>query len=150
MMEHTEAAPVLACPLSGGNREIPRIVSNLINSDGLSGLPGGPTPEMLEILALALNEVLHSINEFAGHQTAADDASVELWVEESLVIICAKFHGKPLPDWLLTNWDRGQEPAVLAPTSDVGWGWLLVREALDNVSHVWSGSQQILFLERRI
>ena len=50
----------------------------------------------------------------------------------------------------LMNWDRGQEPSVLAPSSDIGWGWLLVREALDSVSHTWNGSQQILFLERRI
>ena len=149
-MAHLESAPVLSCRLLGGSRAIPEIVDDLINSDGLSALPGGATPEMLEILALALSEVLHSINEFAGQQTMADEASVELWVEDSLVIICAKFHGKPLPGWLLTNWDRGQEPAILAPSSDIGWGWLLVREALDSVSHEWCGSQQILFLERRL
>ena len=149
-MGQTESAPVLSCRLLGGSREIPEIVDDLISSRGLSAVPGGATPEMLEILALALSEVLHSINEFAGQQTLADDASVELWVEESLVIICAKFHGQALPDWLLMNWDRGQEPSVLAPSSDIGWGWLLVREALDSVSHTWNGSQQILFLERRI
>ena len=94
--------------------------------------------------------MLHSIHEFAGEQTEADDSRVELWVESTLLIITVGFRGMALPNWLLTNWDRCREPAVLTPPSECGWGWLLVREALDSVSHSWVGSQQILFLERRI
>lgn len=149
-MELAEASPILACRLVGGARAIPGIVDDLLGAEGLSRSPAGATPETLEILGLALNEVLHSINEFAGEQSIADDASIELWIGDRLVVICAKFHGNPLPAWLLTNWDRGQEPAVLAPSSDAGWGWLLVREALDNVSLSWRGSQQLLFLDRRV
>lgn len=149
-MQIAETAPILACRLMGGARAIPAIVEDLLGAHGLSSAPAGATPETLEILGLALNEVLHSINEFAGEQTLADEAAVELWVGETLVIITARFHGKALPDWLVTNWDRGQEPAILAPSTEAGWGWLLVREALDNVCHAWRGSEQILYLERRI
>lgn len=150
MVEHTEIAPVLSCQFIGGPGEIPGLVDNLLGVDGLSGLPSLPTPETLEILGLALNEVLHSITDIAGRQTAGDASSVELWVEQTLVILCVRFRGAPLPDWLLQNWDRAQEPAVLAPSIDCGWGWLLVREALDAVSHGWRGSEQLLFLEKRI
>lgn len=150
MVEHTEISPVLSCRFIGGPGEIPNLVDSLLGSSGLSGMPNLPTPETLEILGLALNEVLHSITDIAGRQTDGDASSVELWVEETLVILCVRFRGAPLPDWLLQNWDRAQEPAVLAPSIDCGWGWLLVREALDAVSHGWRGSEQLLFLEKRI
>lgn len=149
-MQIAETSPIVACRLIGGARAIPSIVDDLIGFDKLTETSGKSTPETLEILGLAMNEVLHSINEFAGEQTVADDASVELWTGDTLIVFCAKFHGNPLPDWLTKNWDRAQEPAVLAPSTDAGWGWLLVREALDSVSHIWRGSQQVLFLEKRI
>lgn len=148
-MDPTELAPVLSCRLAGGPTEIPRIVEDLINADALHGVGPGRSPEMLEILGLALNEILHTVGEIAGEQTEADQSAVELWIEKTLVIICVKFRGAPLPGWLLANWDRAQEPAVLAPHTDAGWGWLLVREALDAVSHSWDGSAQLLFLEKR-
>ena len=150
MVEHTEIAPVLSCRFVGGPGDIPGLVDHLLGLDGLSGLPNLPTPETLEILGLALNEVLHSIADISGRQTTGDNSSVELWVEQTLVILCVRFRGAPLPEWLLQNWDRAQEPAVLAPSIDCGWGWLLVREALDAVSHGWRGSEQLLFLEKRI
>ncbi|MEM7056113.1 MAG: hypothetical protein AAF557_00865 [Pseudomonadota bacterium] len=150
MVEHTEIAPVLSCRFVGGAGDIPKLVEDLLGAGGLAGLPSLPTPETLEILGLALNEVLHSITEISGRQTVGDASSVELWVEETLVILCVRFRGAPLPDWLLQNWDRAQEPAVLAPSIDCGWGWLLVREALDAVSHGWRGSEQLLFLEKRV
>lgn len=150
MVAHTEIAPVLSCRFLGGPGDIPGLVENLLGCGGLAGLPSQPTPETLEILGLALNEILHSITEISGRQTEGDASSVELWVEETLVILCIRFRGAPLPDWLMQNWDRAQEPAVLAPTIDCGWGWLLVREALDAVSHGWRGSEQLLFLEKRI
>jgi len=87
---------------------------------------------------------------FAGEQTEADASAVELWADATLVIVCVRFRGAPLPDWLLANWDRAHEPAVLAPGTDSGWGWLLVREALDAVSHAWRGREQLLFLEKRL
>lgn len=150
MVAHSEIAPVLLCRFAGGPGDIPSIVDNLLGLDGLASLPAVPTPETLEILGLALNEVLHSITEIAGPQNEGDASSVELWIEETLVILCVRFRGAPLPDWLLQNWDRAQEPAVLAPSIDCGWGWLLVREALDAVNHGWRGSEQLLFLEKRI
>ena len=150
MAEQTEIAPVLCCKFIGGPSTIPGLVDDLLGIDGLAGLPSLPTPETLEILGLALNEVLHSITEMAGRQTEGDAASVELWIEETLVILCVRFRGAPLPGWLVQNWDRAQEPAVLAPSVDCGWGWLLVREALDSVSHGWHGSEQLLFLEKRV
>lgn len=150
MAHHTEIAPVLSCRLVGGPSAISSIVDDVLSPQGLAGIPTGPTPEMLEILGLALNEVLHSITEISGRQTEGDAASVDLWVEKTLVIICVRFRGAPMPGWLLTNWDRAQEPATLAPSIECGWGWLLVREALDSVSHCWRGSEQLLFLEKRI
>ncbi|MEM7188115.1 MAG: hypothetical protein AAF439_00765, partial [Pseudomonadota bacterium] len=120
------------------------------NAEPLASGHAGITPEMLEILGLALNEVLHTIGEICGEQTGPDESSIELWLEQTLLIVCVKFRGAPLPDWLLANWDRAQEPAVLAPNAELGWGWLLVREALDAVSHGWRGSEQLLFLEKRI
>lgn len=149
-MQLAETSPLVVCRLLGGARAIPSIVDDLIGFEAFSEEPGRNTPETLEILGLALNEVLHSINEFVGEQTLADDASVELWTGDTIIIFCVKFHGNPLPGWLIQNWDRSQEPAILAPSTDAGWGWLLVREALDGASHLWRGSQQLLFLEKRI
>lgn len=150
MSDPIEIAPVLSCRLIGGAASIPVIVDEVLSSDSLNGLPAQPTPETLEVLSLALMEVLHTVTEIAGKQTEADAAAVELWIEPTLVIICVRFRGGPLPDWLIQNWDRAQEPAVLAPSTECGWGWLLVREALDAVSHGWRGSEQLLFLEKRV
>ncbi len=149
-MHYAELEPLLARRLTGGVRAIAGTVDDVLGQGGLSSLATGVSPEILEILGLSLNEVLYTINEFAGEQTVGDGSSVELWAESTLLVVCVKFRGAPLPDWLLTNWDRGQEPARLAPPSDVGWGWLLVREALDSVFLTWNGSQQLLFLERRV
>jgi hypothetical protein len=149
-MHHAEMGPVLACSLSGGVKSIAGTVDSVLGDGGLSSLNNSVSPEVQELMGLALNEVLYTVNEFAGEQTDGDGSSIELWVETTLLVVCVKFRGGPLPKWLLSNWDRGQEPQRLAPPSDVGWGWLLVREALDNVSHEWSGSQQLLYLERRL
>lgn len=149
-MEHTEIAPVLSCRFAGGQVAIPTVVEELVNARALNAAGLGDTPETLEILGLALNEILHTITEIAGEQTDADASVIELWIERTLLIVCVRFRGAPLPPWLLANWDRAQEPAVLAPRTECGWGWLLVREALDAVSHGWQGSEQLLFLEKRL
>lgn len=149
MLNHAEIAPVLACRMDGGNSVIPGIVEDVLAQRDVWSAAGQSTPEMLELLGLALNEVLHTIVEFSGAQHTDDDSGIELWVEKSLVVLSIRFSGRELPDWLLRNWDRGQEPAVLAPPHDLGWGWLLVREALDNVSHARVGKAQMLFLEKR-
>ena len=149
-MSYAELGPALACRLKGGPRDISDVVETVLGSEGIAGRTQITTPETVELLGLALNEVLHSVHEFAGEQTEADDSRVELWVESALLIVTVSFRGKGMPDWLLTNWDRCREPAVLTPPSESGWGWLLVREALDSVSHSWVDSRQLLFLERRL
>lgn len=149
-MHYTELGPVMACRLSGGVRSISGIIEDLLEAPGLRSAVSGISPEVLEILGLALNEVLFTVHEFSGEQADADASSVELFADSTLLVVCVKFRGQPLPGWLLSNWDRGQEPAKLAPPTEVGWGWLLVREALDSVAHTWCDSQQILFLERRL
>lgn len=149
-MQYAVAGPKLECDLWGGSKSIGVIVETLVGPGGISASGLIRSPETLELLGLALNEVLHSINEFAGEQCEDDASRVEMWVESTLCIFTVSFRGHPLPDWLLTNWDRAQDPAVLAPPTEVGWGWLLVREALDSVTHSWADGQQILFLERRL
>ncbi|MFK7944012.1 MAG: hypothetical protein AB8B85_14010, partial [Paracoccaceae bacterium] len=149
-MSYAELGPALACGLKGGPRDISATIELVLGSDGIAGLSRLRTPETVELIGLALNEVLHSVHEFSGEQTEADESRVELWLEPTILIVTVCFRGKSLPDWLLANWDRCREPAVLTPPGECGWGWLLVREALDSVTHSWSGSQQILFLERRL
>lgn len=141
--------PTLIRPLAGGRDAISRIVD-----DVLAGTDGhrvfAPAPLAKELLTLALSEILHTITDVAGPQTDADASSIELWLDQHLLIITIRFRGARLPDWLLVNWDRGQEPEILAPRTEFGWGWLLVREALDSVSLDWMGSEQILILEKRL
>lgn len=149
-MSYAELGPTLACRLRGGSRDISDVVDTILGQEGVAGRTQISTPETIELLGLALNEVLHSVNEFAGEQSEGDDSRVELWVESAILIVTVGFRGKALPEWLLTNWDRCREPAVLTPPSESGWGWLLVREALDSVSHAWVDSRQVLFLERRL
>ena len=148
-MHHAELDPALACRLIGGPRSMSAVVDEVLRSPAMRNSVGARSPEAIDLLGLALNEVLYSVHEFAGEQTEADGSCVELWAEATVMIVTVKFRGAALPSWLLANWDRGREPAMLAPPHEAGWGWLLVREALDSVSHVWADSQQILFLERR-
>ena len=131
----------MARPFEGGAAEIPAIVDELLSQRRAWCAARRSTPDALELLGLALSEVLHTIVEFSGRQSRESHSGVELWIEESLVILCVHFKGRDLPDWLLRNWDRGQEPALLAPPNDVGWGWLLVREALDSVSAAKDGQR---------
>lgn len=149
-MQYAELGPALEFRLSGGVKSIGPIVDALLGQQGIGARSLMRTPEMLDLMALALNEVLHSVQEFAGEQSEGDQSSVELWAERALCIITIRFRGRAMPDWLLTNWDRAREPALLAPPGEKGWGWLLVREALDSVSHAWVDDQQVLFLERRL
>lgn len=114
-MHYAEVGPTVACDLSGGPKSIASIVDLLLGPDGVAGTSPLRSPDTIDLLGLALNEVLHSVHEFAGEQTDGDESCVELWVERTLCIITVRFRGRPLPDWLLTNWDRGREPAVLAP-----------------------------------
>lgn len=148
-MQYTVAGPMLECGLSGGSKSIGAVVETLVGPGGISGSGLICSPETLELLGLALIEVLHSINEFAGEQCETDASRVEIWVESTLCIFTVSFRGCPLPDWLLTNWDRARDPAVLVPPTESGWGWLLVREAMDSVTHTWADGQQVLFMERR-
>ena len=149
MLNHAELAPLMATGFAGGNAAIPELVDDLLGQQSAWFRSECANPEALELLGLALNEVLHSIVEFSGVQYAEFNSGIKLWVEKSLVVLSIHFHGRELPEWLTTNWDRGQEPAILAPPQDLGWGWLLVREALDNVHHAASNDGQILFLEKR-
>lgn len=148
--DHIEIAPAMSSRLVGGPSSIPGIVDDVLGPLAWSCIPAPPTRETVEALGLALMEVLHSIVETAGGQSESDGSSVDLWIEPTLIIICVRFRGLPLPDWLVTNWNRAEEPAVLAPATECGWGWLLVREALDAVSHDWHCGEQLLFLEKRI
>ena len=149
MLNYAEVAPVVASGFEGGDAAIPTLVDDVLDQQQAWFRDGLGNPEAIELLGLALNEVLHSIVEFSGIQQADFNSGVKLWVDRSLVILSVHFQGRPLPEWLATNWDRGQEPAVLAPPHDIGWGWLLVREALDSVHHTTSGTHQTLFLEKR-
>ena len=141
--------PTLSRPLRGGHAALSRIVEEVIAGTG-AAQEFSPAPLTRELLSLALTEILETIVEVAGPQTEADASSIELWLDRHLLIITIRFRGAPLPDWLLANWDRCREPEFLAPRTDFGWGWLLVREALDTVALDWRGSEQVLILERRI
>ncbi|MEM1160933.1 MAG: hypothetical protein AAGJ28_08365 [Pseudomonadota bacterium] len=146
---HAQMAPVMIRSFAGGMQRIPRAVDDILGEHGIMAVRQGLTPESIEILGLALCEVLHSLHEML-EGTIPDGASVELWIEPTMIILSVSYQGPPVPNWLLTNWDRTQQPAFLAPPGDIGWGWLLVREAFESVSEEHSGSQNIIFLERRL
>ena len=148
-MHVASSGPTLSRPLSGGRDAISHIVDDVLGGTVIDQT-FAPAPLSRELLTLAMKEILHTVTDVAGPQTDADASSVELWLDQHLLIITVRFRGARLPDWLLVNWDRGQEPAILAPRTEFGWGWLLVREALDAVSLDWVDSEQILILEKRL
>ncbi len=141
------SAPALRC-LFDGPRSIAPAVEAVIGPRGLAGVACPLTPKTLDLVGLAVMEVLHTVLEHSGDQRAAGGASVELWIEPKLAVVVVDFIGPGLPDWLVANWDRGEEPALL--DASAGWGWLLVREALDGVSAVRLGNRRLLFLEKRL
>lgn len=149
MLNYAEIAPVMESRFEGGTAAITDLVEDVLGQRHAWFREEIGNPEAVELLGLALNEVLHTIVEFSGVQQPGCNAGVELWVDKALVILSVRFQGRDLPDWIPINWDRGQEPAVLAPPQDLGWGWLLVREALDSVHHIKSANSQTLFLEKR-
>lgn len=112
-------------------------------------MPRPPSEVALSAIGLALGEVLATVLDFCGPQHRLRGA-VGLWVEPTLAIVSVRFAGPPLPDWLLTNWDRGEPPAVIALPSAVGWGWLLVREAIEGVAQLRTRRGNVLLLERRL
>jgi hypothetical protein len=142
------SAPLLELPFAGA-RGIPSAVEALIGPRGLGAAIRPATPKTLDLVGLAMMEVLHSIVECSGERRGGPAGSVALWTEPELAVIVVRFAGPPLPGWLVANWDRGEEPtSPEAPRGCGGWGWLLVREALDGVSAVRSGNRNLLFLER--
>ncbi len=147
-MEPAPASPVMTHRFCGGREAIAKIVDDFLSKEPQA--PFGQAPLTRELLALALSEVLYTVTDIAGPQTDADASSIELWISEHLLAITVRFRGAPVPRWLLTNWDRGCDPEILAPRTEYGWGWLLVREAFDAVSLDWSQSEQVLILEKRL
>ncbi len=140
-------SPVLGAAF-GDVRDIARVVREVTGQRGLAGMARAPSPEALEMTALALTEVLQSVLDISGTQEP-DGAAVELWVEPSIVIVAVRFAGPPLPGWLVVNWDSGEPPAVLG-AGESGWGWLVVREAWDSVGQQRSRRGNIVFLEKRL
>lgn len=139
-------APMLHVPL-GGADSIQRVVARV--TAGLAASAHPPAPGELEHLALALSEVMLTVIGTCGEQDPAS-ASVELWLQPCLAVVTIRFSGPRLPDWLLANWDRGREPAVLTPPTDSGWGWPLVRGELDAIQHQRVPGGQLLLLEKRL
>ena len=156
------SAPAMRCVV-GGPRGIGPAVGAMIGPGGLAGIRS-LTPRTLDLLGLAAMEVLHTLVEDGcegggdrvggrvgdriGDRVGSGGISVELWLEPRLAVIAIGHAGPPLPDWLLANWDRGEEPAL--PDASGGWGWLLVREALDGVSAGGTDNRRLLFLEKRL
>jgi hypothetical protein len=141
------SAPALRCVFDSP-RSIAPAVEAVLGPRGLAGRARSLTPKTLDMVGLATMEVLHTVLEHCGDQRAAGGASVELWVEPGLAVLVVGHAGPALPDWLIANWDRGEEPGV--PDASTGWGWLLVREALDGVSAGRCGDRRLLFLEKRL
>ena len=131
-------APIMTRRFAGGREAIARIVEDVLSKDPQA--PFGEAPLTRELLSLALSEVLYTVTDIAGPQSEGDASSIDLWISEHLLAIAVRFRGARVPTWLLTNWDRGREPKILAPRTEYGWGWLLVREAFDAVSLDWLGS----------
>ena len=141
-------SPVLDAAL-GDARDIAGAVRAVTGPRGLAGMARRPAPKALELMTMALTEVLQTILDFSGAQDP-DCAAVGLWVEPTLLVIAVRFAGPPLPDWLIANWDRGEPPAVLAPPGDSGWRWLVVREAFDSAGQQRARRGNLLFLEKRL
>ena len=144
------SVPAMRCVVDGP-RGIGPAVGAMIGPGGLAGVRS-LTPRTLDLLGLAAMEVLHTLLEHGcdrvGGRAGSGGISVELWLEPQLAVVAIGHAGPPLPDWLLANWDRSEEPAL--PDASSGWGWLLVREALDGVSAGGSDNRRLLFLEKRL
>jgi hypothetical protein len=149
MILQRTSAPALRCPFDGP-RSIAPAVEAVIGPRGLAGIARPLSPGTLDMLGLAAMEVLHTVLEHCGGQRAASGASVELWIEPRLAVLVVRHAGPALPGWLIANWDRGEEPALHDTPCDCGWGWLLVREALDGVGTARAGGRHLLFLEKRL
>lgn len=149
-MLQQSTVPLARVPLSGAHG-IPQAVREMTGPRGLARTPRPPAPKALEKVGVAVDEVLSTIVSCCGEQDPAR-AGVELWVEPELAVIAVRFAGAPLPGWLLANWDRGEEPTVLTPPTDSGWGWgwPAVREAVESVSLVPVPDGQMLLLEKRL
>lgn len=141
------SAPLLQLPFEGA-QGIPPAVEALIGPRGLARAIRQATPRTLDLVGLAVMEVLHTIVELTGERRGVPSGSIALWTEPRLAVIAVSWAGPPLPDRLLASWDRGEEPASAEAPLGGGWGWLLVREAVDGVGAMRSGNRNMLFLER--
>jgi hypothetical protein len=148
MILQRTSAPLLRCPFDG-SRSIAPAVEAVIGPRGLGGIARRLTPRTLDLIGVATLEVLHTVIEHCGDQRACG-ASVELWIEPRLAVIVVGYAGAALPGWQIANWDRGEEPTLHDTPPGCGWGWLLVREALDGVSAGRCGGRRLLFLEKRL
>lgn len=142
-------APTVQCPVES-HRSIVPAVEAMIGREGLAGAAKGITPGILDMVGLAVMEVLHTLLERCGEQRPGDGPTVELWIEPRLAVIAVSWTGPALPDWLLARWDRGDETAMFEAPPGSSWGWLLVREALDSVTTARRGGRRLLLLEKRL
>lgn len=141
-------APLMEVPVGGRSHIVPA-VETVTGQHGLGGLARGPRGQALDMIGAALTEVLRCIDGLcAPEDTGA--TLVELWVESSLVIVAVRFPGRPMPEWLMRNWDRGSVPVRLAPGGAAGNGWLIVREGFDSALQQRTREGNLLLLERRL
>lgn len=138
-------APLLDASFADA-RDIPGVVRAIAGPRGLGGAAGPAAANALDLIGADLAEALQSIVEQSGPQDP-DRAAVELCVEPTLMVLVVRFAGPPLPDWLISNRNRGDVPAVLAAPGASGWGWLTVREVMESASQQRARRGNLLFLE---
>lgn len=141
--------PALGCRIIGRAEDVPGVVEDVFSRLPPDFLAVIERTSNADVLRLGFAEVLRSILIYAGPQSGADDAMVEVWIEPTLMIIGVRHSGRVVPAWLVQNWDRGREPARFATNEPIGAGWLMVRQAFDSVSVGQNGAQPVVLLERR-
>ena len=135
MLESPECVPIASRRLIGGQAAVTGISGDLFVAENLSYAGWLPGPKTVDLLSQALDEILQTVTQICGAQSEGDAAAVELWIDRTLMLICVRFRGAPLPGWMIEKWHRGLAPAVLSPGRAPGHRWLLVRDAFESVSH---------------
>lgn len=149
MRQAFDLTPAAECRLDATSGDPAALAALLLDPRLSERRPVTLSAEMTETVRLALTEILHSVLDHAGPGAADASAKITLWLDSTLLICSIRFAGAPLPGWLLANWDRSREPRHLSAPSGSGWGWLLVRDAIDCVSYERLHDCQLLFLEKR-
>jgi serine/threonine-protein kinase RsbW len=140
--------PLMRCTLSSAFAEVEDATDRLL--DPCRSVIRDPERcrAVLEDLRMGLVEALNNCIEHAYDMAGGWPIVLGLWHLDGGLVLCVCDRGRPLPPALLDATAPSGQPAAPDTLPDGGWGWMMLRTAVDSISYRRTAGWNVLILEK--